>query len=202
MPAISTLKRSGLGIGPSEAAFRQLTRKRLLVGIPDTAAERPPEPGQKGTPPSNAVVGYAMEYGLPDKNIPARPFLIPGIKAALPAIVTGMLKSTTAALSAKPGDINKGLDEAGLAAVASVQGKMIDGPFAPLAQATIEARARRRYEDTGKLVGTKSSREARQFLKLQQQGTPDEVLHDAGLATPLLDTRSLFRSITYVIKDK
>ena len=34
------------------------------------------------------------------------------------------------------------------------------------------------------------------------EGVPDAVLHDAGLAQPLLDTRSLYGSITYVIRTK
>ena len=74
--------------------------------------------------------------------------------------------------------------------------------FAAFEERTIEARGRRRYADTGKLVGTAPARNARAFLKLQAEGTPDAVLHDAGLATPLLDTRSLLRSITHVIEEK
>ena len=98
--------------------------------------------------------------------------------------------------------IDAGYDRAGLAAVVAVKAKMQEGPYAPLALGTIEARARRRYADTGKLVGTKSSRDARNFLKLRGQGVPDEVLHDAGLAQPLIDTRSLLTSITYIKKDR
>ena len=202
MPVRSNLRRTGSGLGPIEKAVAHLAKTRLLVGIPGDSAPRDPVPGQKGTPPSNALVGYVMEFGEPSKNIPARPFLVPGVDDARAEIVKGMEKATVSALSGKPAGIRDGLDQAGLAAVASVQAKMIAGPFAPLSQRTIEARARRRYADTGKLVGTAPARNARAFLKLQAEGTPDAVLHDAGLATPLLDTRSLLRSITHVIEEK
>lgn len=180
MPARSTLKRTGAGLGPAEAAFKQLARKSVLVGIPSDS-RRDPEPGEKGTPPSNGVIGYILETGDAEMNLPPRPFLKPGIQKAFPEITKGMRKAAVAALSARPGDVEKGLDEAGLAAVASVQQTMIAGGFAPLADRTIEARARRRYADTGKLVGTKPARDARSFLKLRAESTPDAVLHDAGL---------------------
>ncbi len=202
MAARSRVRSSGSGLGPIEAAFKQLTKTRLLVGIPGDATPREPAPGQKGTPPSNAVIGYVMEYGEPSMNIPARPFLLPGVRAAKPEITKGMHRAVVGALSGKPTEIKAGFTQAGLAAQVSVQATMIAGGFAPLSDRTIEARARRRYEDTGKLVGTATSKNARKFLKLRAEGTPDEVLHEAGLATPLLDTRSLFRSVTYVIKDK
>ena len=201
MAVKSTLKRYGPGLGKIEAAFKQLTRTRVLVGVP-SGSRRDPEPGEKGTPPNNGVIGYIMEMGDPEMNIPARPFLRPGVRAALPEIRKGMHAAVVSALSGKPNGIAKGMDQAGLAAVASVQSTMTAGGFAPLAQSTIEARARRRHADTGKLVGTATAKNARAFLKLQAEGTPDDVLHDAGLATPLLDTRSLFRSITHIVEEK
>ncbi|RYC28865.1 hypothetical protein D3273_27035 [Lichenibacterium minor] len=201
MAVKSTLKRNGSGLGPIEKAVAQLNRTRLLVGIP-SGSRRDPEPGEKGTPPSNGVIGYMMEFGDAAMNLPARPFLRPGVRAALPEIRKGMLRAATGALSGKPSEIKDGFDQAGLMAVDSVQRTMLSGGFAPLSQRTIEARARRKYADTGKLVGAKPNRDARTFLELQKQGTPDDVLHEADLATPLLDTRDLFRSIKYIVRQK
>ncbi|WP_237482629.1 hypothetical protein [Lichenibacterium dinghuense] len=172
------------------------------MGIPGDSAPRAPEPGQKGTPPSNAVIGYIQEFGDDEKHIPARPFLVPGVENARPAIVKGMENAARAAFSAQPSKINDGLHEAGLSAEVSVKKKMIDGPFAPLSDRTIEARARRRNSETGKLLGDGRSKDARSFLKLRAEGVPDDVLHDAGLAKPLLDTYDLQRSVTHVIKDR
>ena len=202
MPVTSRVATSGPGLGPIQEAVALLVRKRLLVGIPGDSAPRQPGPGQKGTPPSNALIGYVLETGAPEMNLPARPFLVPGVTAAKPAIIKGMRKATVAAFSGKPAQINNGIDEAGLAAVASVKATMLNGGFAALSDRTIEARARRRNPDTGKLRQDGRSKDARAFLKLRAEGTPDAVLHDAGLAKPLLDTFSLYGSIQYVIKDR
>ncbi|MGI3903110.1 MAG: hypothetical protein ACRYGP_30320 [Janthinobacterium lividum] len=201
MPARAKVSSKGAGIGPIQKSVEKLIRTRLLVGIPGDSAPRQPAPGEKN-PPNNAVIGYLMETGDAEMNLPARPFLDPGVRAALPAITKGMTKAVVSALSGKPAEIKNGFDEAGLAAVASIQGVMIAGGFAPLSDRTIEARARRRNPDTGKLSGAATSRNARNFLKLRGEGVPDEVLHDAGLAAPLLDTRSLFRSVTYIVKQR
>lgn len=192
----------GPGLGVIEKAVRDLTKKRLLVGIPGDTAARQPLPGQKGTPISNAVIGYIQERGDDELHIPARPFLVPGVTAALPAITKGLRKAVVSALSGKSGDVNNGFDEAGLAAQVSVKATMRSGSFAPLSDRTIEARARRRNPETGKLLQDGRSRDARSFLKLRGEGTPDDVLHDAGFATPLIDTGSLILAIQYAIKDK
>ena len=201
MAARATIKSSGPGLDSIEKAVAQLVKTRLLVGIPGDSAPREPEPGQKGTPPPNAVIGYIQEHGDDELHIPPRPFLVPGVRDAMPAIVKGLHKAAVSALSGKPEGIAAGFEAAGLKAVASVQARMNAGPFAPLAVSTIKARARRRYPDTGKLHNTKASREARSFLKLKAEGTPEWALHGAGLAQPLIDTRSLYRSVVYIVKD-
>lgn len=202
MPAKSSVTSKGR-LGQIGDGVRRLVKQELLVGVPDSTAERQPEPGEKGTPPSNAVIGYTQEFGDDDLRIPPRPFLVPGVENAKPEIVAALKIAGAAIITGS--DLNaveKGFNRAGLAAVASVKDKMMSGPFAPLSPRTIEARATRRNPETGKLKGDKPSREARQFLKLQGEGVPDDVLHGAGLAQPLLDTRSLFKGISYVVRDK
>ena len=190
MPARSTVSSRPGKFSSLGAATRDLVRQRLLVGIPDTTAERKPEPGETGTPPSNAVIAYTMEFGDPDRNIPARPFLDPGIDAVRDKIADALKTAGSEVLTGNAGAVERGFAKAGLVAVSSVQAKITDGPFAPLSQRTIEARARR---------GRKG---ARQFLKLQAQGTPDDILQSAGLVAPLVDTGQLRRAITFVIRDK
>lgn len=187
--------------GPIFKAIREALKLEVLVGVPDSTATRAPEPG-KPNPPSNALVGYVQEFGDDQLRIPPRPFLLPGVKAMQDQVPAMLVKGIEGAFLGKPDAYRKALDQVGLAAVDSVKQTMVAGGFAPLSQRTIEARARRKYADTGKLHGTATSRNARTFLELQAEGTPDAVLHDAGLATPLLDTRSLFKSITHVIRDR
>ncbi len=202
MPARSTVSSRPGKFASLGAATRDLVRQRLLVGIPDTTAERKPEPDEKGTPPSNAVIGYTMEFGDPDRNIPARPFLTPGIDAVRDKIADTLKTAGAEVLTGDAGAAARGFAKAGLVAVSSVQAKITDGSFVPLSQRTIEARARRRNPDSGKLSQAAVSKRARQYLDLQAQGTPDDILQGAGLVVPLVDTGQLRRAITFVIRDK
>jgi hypothetical protein len=173
-----------------QKAVAALLRQHVVIGIPDSTAERQPEPGDTGTPPSNAVIGYAMEFGLPDKNVPARPFLFPGCEVAQPVVTERLAKAGLAALSGSADAVERGLIAAGLAAENAVRAKITDGPFAPLSQRTIEARAAR---------GQKG---AKDYLKLQGQGTPDDILQSAGLTKPLIDSGQLRRAVTSVVRSK
>ncbi|WP_425530049.1 hypothetical protein, partial [Stenotrophomonas maltophilia] len=65
------------------SAVADLVKTKLLVGIPAETADRAAEAGEP-QPPNNATIGYAMEFGLPERNIPARPHLLPGVQAVLP----------------------------------------------------------------------------------------------------------------------
>ena len=186
VPVIKT-RDASTGIG---VAVRHLLKSHVVVGIPDTAAERKPEDGGKGTPPSNATIGYAMEFGLPDKNVPARPFLIPGTESVKNEVAMRLAKAGEAALTGDPAAVERGLEAVGIVAADAVRRRITDGPFAPLSQRTIEARAAR---------GRKG---ARQFLKLQGEGTPDAVLHDARLVVPLIDSGQLRRSVQYLVRNK
>ncbi len=189
MPARSTVSSRPGKFGSLGAATRELVQQRLLVGIPDSTAERKPADGEKQTA-NNAVIGYTMEFGDPDRNIPARPFLTPGIDAVRDKIADALKTAGSEVLTGNAGAVERGFAKAGLIAVSSVQAKITDGPFAPLSQRTIEARARR------------GRRGARQYLKLQAQGTPDDILQGAGLVVPLVDTGQLRRAITFVLRDK
>ncbi len=129
-----------------------LVKSRVLVGIPDTGADRTPEDGEEGTPPSNALIGYLMETGAPDQNLPARPTLIPGIEKARERIEKHLSKAALAAVTGDSAGVDSGLAAAGLIAVSSVQSEITDGTFAPLAQRTIQARLRRGITSTKPLI--------------------------------------------------
>ena len=55
------------------SAVTKLVGREVLVGIPEDNTER-----VNGDEATNAQLGYVHEFGSPAKNIPARPFLIPG----------------------------------------------------------------------------------------------------------------------------
>ena len=170
-------------------AIRALTKSQVLVGVPDENAERRPVEGE-ANPANNALIGYVQEFGDPAKNIPARPFLIPGVESVKDQIAAQMKKAGQDALSGNLKAIRQRMAKVGNDTAAAVVDKLETGPYAPLSLATIKARARR---------GRKN---AKQYLKLMNEGVPVDVLDEVGLAQPLHDTGQLARSITYVIRQK
>lgn len=170
-------------------ALKALTRKEVLVGVPDETADRTDDEGSQIT---NAGIGYVMEFGAPEKNIPPRPFLVPGIQDGYEKITRAFSVGARKALSGDLSKIEQAQIRAGDAAVSAVQQKITDGPFVPLAESTIKNRARRH----------KSRKGEREYLdKLAQGMTPAE-LAPLNLVKPLIDTGQLRRSITFVIRER
>jgi hypothetical protein len=188
-------------IGRIRTAVAELTRARVYVGIPGDAPARKAEAGQK-TPPTNAVIGYAMEYGLPEKNVPARPFLMPGVAAAQDEIATLMRRGLDLAISGDAAAPRRCLEHVGTVGARAVRDRIDSNVPPPLALGTIEARARRGVAKDVKRRGRKG---AKQYLKLLAEGTPQAVLEDLGenaLVKTLQDTGQLRNSVTYVVRDR
>lgn len=136
-------------------AFAGLVRQRVLVGIPEAEAAR-----NEATPITNAAIGYIAEYGSPAANIPARPFLVPGVEDAK-GPVTGRLKDAAAdALEGNRTGVDENLNAAGLAAQNAVRAKINTGPFAPLKPQTLAARRRRGRTGDKPLIDTGQLRNA------------------------------------------
>lgn len=163
-------------------AIQSLTNKRVMVGIPAEGAERP------DADVTNALIGYVLETGAPERNLPPRPFLVPGVKNCTDAAIARMKQAGISALTGNMSDVDNQLNAVGLMAVGSVKDKMDTGPFTPLADATLEGRVRR---NDGSQVG------AAEELASRRAGNPP----GTNLAQPLIDTGNLQNSITYVIRD-
>lgn len=128
--------------------IRAVPQKKLLVGIP---AEENARGGEIG----NASLGFIHEYGSPARNIPSRPFLIPGVQDAEPQAVAMLAKPTAEALTQGYGALEKGLDRAGLVCQAAVKKRIVSQEgFAPLSPRTIAARQRKGYKGTKALIRT------------------------------------------------
>jgi phage gpG-like protein len=168
-------------------AVKKLTTRRVLVGIPDTTATRKPDPNDPSNDVNNAELGYIHEFGAPEKNIPARPFLMPGIADARDKLVARLKKAGEGALSGSLPDIDKALTACGLVAVDAVQNKIETGPFVPLSPLTIRQRLTRTaaYKAAGP---AKQAKMMKDFLATENK--------------PLIDTGALKNSITFVLRDK
>lgn len=175
------------------ARVEQVVTKDVLVGIPSDNG-----PGDAGPQPGsnlrsshaqatgvvlddimNAQLGYIHENGAPEANIPARPFLIPGIRNAQGRIIGHLKQAAQAGVNGDFGLMTRALHGAGLEAMNAVQAKMRSGPFAPLQASTIR---RRRIRSAGSSYRRKAT--------------------TAGDVKPLIDTAQMLRAITYVVRDK
>ena len=168
MPVAIT-KDIGAGIAQ---ALRDLSRTRVLVGVPQANNDRS-DGGKLG----NAAIAYIQNYGLPEANIPARPFMGPGIAAAGPAITTAFEYATRAALAGDNAKVDANLDIAGIKAVNSITQIIQAGIPPPLKPATVAARRRRSKGSSYRRLAT-----------------------NASDTTPLLDTGEMLKAITWVVE--
>ena len=157
-----------------------LAKMDVLVGIPESENSRDDDA------PNNATLGYIHEHGSPANNIPARPFLVPGVAEAKGKYRPRLEAAAKLALDGKLKESLRQLDSAGIAAENSAKRKINSGDFVPLSEATLRVRASR-----GR-VGAAAE------LERRAEGLP------AGteLAKPLIDTGQLRNSITHVVREK
>jgi phage gpG-like protein len=133
-----------IGVSVTKDVSKQVLKELLAlpltqvyVGIPEVRARR------KGEAANNAFLGYIHEFGAPEANIPARPFLIPGVHAAREQIANKMKAAAIAAVDVKPEGVNRALHGAGLVARNSAVRMITGGTFLPLKPGTLAARRRR-----------------------------------------------------------
>lgn len=163
-------------------AISFLTRQQVLVGIPGENASR------DDGPITNPAIGAIMEFGYPPLNIPPRPFLVPGVRAALPVLIPKLKRVGQQALDFKGvGVVTEGLIGVGLAAASAVQMKITTGPFEPIKDATKRARLRRK-------AGYRKASDARKAKMMAKWM--------GGDFAPLIDSGALRASISFAIRPK
>lgn len=133
------------------ASIQELASKQVLVGIPASKAER--KEGDE-EPVNNAQLGYIHEYGSPKANIPARPFLNPGIARAQESINSHLKKAAKAAMDGNSEKVDVELNATGLIAQAGARNEINNGVFEVLAPATLAARRRRGRTGDKPLIDT------------------------------------------------
>lgn len=124
----------------------KMEKARVLVGIPQ---------GDSGRDDAitNSALGYIHEFGSPARNIPARPFLIPGIKAVQDEAAELLKEGAKEVLD--DGSMSASLNKAGIIGQNSVKAAITKGEgFAPLQEATIKARQRKGVKGTKPLIRT------------------------------------------------
>lgn len=131
------------------ASIQELAGKQVLVGIPATKAER-----EDGEPINNAQLGYIHEYGAPASNIPARPFLIPGVAHAQESINNHLQKAAKAAMNGNDEKVDVELNATGLIAQAGARNEINNGAFEALSAKTLAVRRKRGRTGDKPLIDT------------------------------------------------
>ena len=161
-------------------SINALVKKSVLVGIPASEASREDEE----SPMDNATLGYLHETGSPAANIPARPFLIPGVMNAQDKFEPQLEKAASAALGGFKKKIDDHLNAAGIIASQSAKSELENGDHAPLSIATLRARARKGRKGAAEEIASRVAGNA----------------PNAANARPLIDTGQMRNSITYVLR--
>lgn len=177
-------------LGELSKAVEKLASSRVLVGIPESTAGRTDDSGE-----NNAALGYIHEFGAPAQNIPARPFLMPGIQDAQEQIATRLGAAARAALKGDSSEVQAELSSAGTLAASSAKHRITAGPFEPLKPETVANRLRNR--------GTKSVRpEERAYADLIARGESPQTAQEQAGVKPLIDTGQMRNAITYAVVGK
>lgn len=135
--------------------IKKMSEKCVMVGIPHDKNAR------TDTEETNAQVAMIQEFGSPAKNIPPRPFLVPGVKSAQKEVAEILKDGAKSVLHGA--DIETALNKAGLIGQNHVKSQIVNGEFKPLAASTLAARRNRRKSgqagtkpliDTGQLLAS------------------------------------------------
>ena len=130
-------------------SIQEMASKRVVVGVPMAKTER-------GEKISNAALAYIHDNGSPAANIPARPFLKPGVDAVKGKCAQILKQAGKKAIGLRGTvTIDKALNACGLLAQTSVKKTIRAGEgFEPLSMRTLKARERDGRKGTKPLIRT------------------------------------------------
>lgn len=160
--------------------MKDLLKMDVLVGVPSENAPRKSDGSI-----TNAEIAYIQDHGAPDANIPARPFMAPGIERAQDKIQKYLKQGLDSVLAGDRGRAGRALGAAGMSAQSSIRTYIQAGIAPNLAPSTLKARAARARKKNG--------------ISLAKGAQAQLATGDIS-TTPLIDTGQMLKSITYVIR--
>lgn len=131
-----------------EKAINLLKRKQILAGVPEAKTRR------RGDPINNATLAAIHDKGSPSQNIPARPFMEPGIQSVSRQIEQKLLSAGQSVLDGDALKAELRLEEVGLIAQNGLRAKINSNIQPALKPATLAARRRRGITGTRTLIDT------------------------------------------------
>lgn len=170
-------------------AVAKLTCQEVLVGVPQDEATR--ETGEM----NNATIAYIQDNGSPAQNIPARPFMVPGIQSAKAAIAGKFKLAAQRTLTGNAENIDRDFYKVGQIAQSAIRQVIQQGIAPPLKPGTIRNRWRSRKTATRR-------KGEEEYLEKVKGGMPHEEAQASVGITPLVNTGQLRNSINYVVRKK
>lgn len=131
-----------------DAALKIMQKREILVGVPQASGPR-----KSGTI-TNAALAAIHDKGSPSQNIPARPFMEPGIQSVAPQIQQRLLTVGQAVLEGDAVKAEQGMQATGLIAQNGMRNKINSNIAPALKPATLAARRRRGRTGTRTLIDT------------------------------------------------
>jgi hypothetical protein len=131
------------------AAVDLLTNSQVKVGVPQNKDAR-----READRLGNADIGYLMENGAPEVNLPARPHLVPGVRDVRSRITDLLKQAGRLAFEGRPDAVMRALNAVGLTAQSAVKARIRAGVPPPLAESTLAGRRARGRTGTKPLIDT------------------------------------------------
>lgn len=166
------------------AQLEKLATTEVLVGFPQDTSERTDD--SVAAKVTNATIAYAMDHGMPERNVPARPFMYPGMESAIPQVTDKLRQMATAVSQQRYTAVDQGWHQVGLIAATAIKMKINEGIPPPLADSTLRDRLARHPSRQG---------ERRELANRAEGGSPG--MTDAK---PLVDTGQLRNAVNYTIR--
>jgi hypothetical protein len=167
----------------------QLGKSDVLIGIPRENAPR-----EDGESMNNAARAYILDRGSPAAHIPARPFLEPGVEAALPRAKSYLMQGVKKAIKGDQGAIDRALAAAGITAEREVKRKINSNLPPALSVFTVMWRHRDR--------GGRMRKSEKAYIGLVNIGyTPAQAQAATGIKS-LVNTGEMRDAVTHVVRTK
>ena len=139
-------------------ALAYIDKKRIMVGIPSDEITRNAEEI------NNAELGYIHEFGAPEANIPARPFLIPAIMKLMPYVTKQLENCGRDAIAGKIEYVSARFEVIGMKARDAVKARINSNIQPALSAVTLANRRARGVTRTNTLVDTGQMRNSVNYV--------------------------------------
>ena len=178
-------------------AVAALTEQDVYIGVPADDSERGDlkrknhgSNGRENGGPTNAEIAYWQETGIPSRNVPARPALLPAIKDIQGEVVELLKDAAKKALEGNEGAVNTALNKIGLLGEKAVRARFVNNDWPPLADSTLDYHPIVKSE-SGEAVRDKKGNPLRQKSRREK-----------GRVNPRIDTGQNRKAYTYVMRKR